>query len=57
MKRPTGQATDDSIIWRMRFACRISMPADPHSEYVLLIFHSDSIYAKASVYYVVIQGC
>jgi hypothetical protein len=29
-----GQATDDSIIRRMRFACRITKAADTHSEYV-----------------------
>jgi hypothetical protein len=31
------QATDDSIIRRMRFACRITKATDTHSEYVKLI--------------------
>jgi hypothetical protein len=30
----TGQATDDNIIWRMCFACWITMAADAHSRYV-----------------------
>ena len=30
------QATDDSIIRRMRFACRTTKATDPHSEYVIL---------------------
>jgi hypothetical protein len=32
-----GQATDDSVIRRMRIACRIIKATDPHSEYVILI--------------------
>jgi hypothetical protein len=32
-----GQATDDSIIWRMCFACWITKATDTHSEYVILI--------------------
>jgi hypothetical protein len=31
------QATDDDIIRRMRFACRITKATDTHSEYVILI--------------------
>jgi hypothetical protein len=31
-----GQATDDNITWRMRFACRITKATDTHSEYVKL---------------------
>jgi hypothetical protein len=31
------QATDDNIIRRMRFACRITKATDTHSEYVILI--------------------
>ena len=40
-KRGTaGLATDDSMIWRMRFVCWINEAIDTHSEYVLLIaFH------------------
>ena len=33
----TGQATDDSIIWRMRFACWITKATNTHLEYVILI--------------------
>ena len=32
-----GQATDDNIILRMRFACWITKVTDTHSEYVILI--------------------
>jgi hypothetical protein len=32
-----GQATDDNIIWRMRFACWITKSTDTHSIYVLII--------------------
>jgi hypothetical protein len=32
-----GQATDGTIIRRMRFACWITKPTDTHSEYVILI--------------------
>ena len=31
------RATDDSIIWRMRFACRIIKATNTKSEYVILI--------------------
>jgi hypothetical protein len=31
------QATDDNIIWRMRFACWVTKAIDTHSEYVILI--------------------
>jgi hypothetical protein len=31
------QATDDNIIWRMRFACCITKATDTHSQYVILI--------------------
>jgi hypothetical protein len=31
-----GQATDDNITRRMRFACRITKATDTHSEYVIL---------------------
>jgi hypothetical protein len=30
------QATDDDIIRRMRFACRITKARDAHTEYVIL---------------------
>ena len=32
-----GQATDDSIIWSMRFAWWITKVKDTHSEYVILV--------------------
>jgi hypothetical protein len=31
------QVTDDNIIRRMRFACRITKATDTHSEYVIFI--------------------
>jgi hypothetical protein len=31
------QATNDNIIWRMRFACWITKATDIHSEYVIPI--------------------
>jgi hypothetical protein len=34
-----GQATNDSIIWRMRIACRIPKATDTQSVYVILHFH------------------
>ena len=36
----TGQATDDSITWRMRIACFVTKATDTHSEYVILIAFS-----------------
>ena len=30
-----GQATDENIIWRMRFACWITKATDTHSEHVI----------------------
>jgi hypothetical protein len=32
-----GQATDDNIIRRMRFSCRITKASDTLPEYVILI--------------------
>jgi len=31
------QATDDNIMWYMRFACWITKITDTHSEYVIII--------------------
>jgi hypothetical protein len=31
------QATDNNIIWRMRFACWITKATDTHSQYIMLI--------------------
>jgi hypothetical protein len=43
-----GQATDDNIIRRMRFACSITKATDTHSEYLILIFsHGKYGYANA----------
>jgi hypothetical protein len=35
-----GEATDDNITWRMRFACWVTKATDTHSEYVILIAFS-----------------
>jgi hypothetical protein len=35
--RRDRQATDDNIIRRMRFACKITKPTNTYSEYVILI--------------------
>ena len=32
-----GQATDDNMVWRMRFACWVNKAIDTHSEYVIPI--------------------
>ena len=32
-----GQATDDTLIWRMRFACWVVKTTDTHSKYLILI--------------------
>jgi hypothetical protein len=32
-----GQATDDNIIWRMHFACRIAKTTNIHSECAIVI--------------------
>jgi hypothetical protein len=46
------QATDDSIIRRMRFACWITKATDTHSKYVILIaFQGNNGYANA------LEGC
>ena len=37
-----GQATDENVIQRMRFACCITKATDTHSEYVILLFHSNN---------------
>jgi hypothetical protein len=30
------QATDDNVIWRMRFACLVIKATDTHSEYAII---------------------
>ena len=47
------RATDGNIIQRMRFACWITKATDTHSEYVILHFHGNSIYANAPQCYVI----
>jgi hypothetical protein len=45
-----GQATDDSIIRRMRSACWITKATETHSEYAILIaFPRKNGYANASL--------
>jgi hypothetical protein len=39
------QFTDDNIIRRMRFACWITKATHTHSQYVILLFHSNNCYA------------
>ena len=34
------QAIDDSIIWHIRFACRMTKATETHAEYVILIAFS-----------------
>jgi len=36
----TRQATDDTTIWYMRFACWVNKASDKRSEYVILIAFS-----------------
>jgi hypothetical protein len=36
------QATDDKIIRCMQFACWMIKAANVHSEYIILLFHSNS---------------
>jgi hypothetical protein len=40
----TRQATDENIIWRMLFACRITKATDTHSEYgILIAFYGNNL--------------
>jgi len=48
-----GQATDDSIIQRMRFAYRMSKDKDTQNMWYLLLLHSSSSYAVAAACYVI----
>jgi len=36
MVEPDGQATDDSIIWRVHLACWLTKATDTLSEYVII---------------------
>ena len=52
----SGQATDDNIIRRMRFACRMIKNTNTHSEHVMLLLIYDSTgYVKAAQYYVILH--
>jgi len=52
------QATDDTIIRRMRFACRITKATDTHSEYVIILLHGNNGCANVSQCYVYMySGC
>ena len=46
-----GHATDNDIIWRMRFACWIAKATNTHSEYVIIIVfpHQQWLHKRASV--------
>ena len=48
-----GQATDDNIIRRMRFAGWITEATDTHSECVILLFHRSSGCTNAPQCYVI----
>ena len=45
-----GQATDDDIIWSIRFTCWITKVTGPQSEYVIfLALHDNTDYVNTSV--------
>jgi hypothetical protein len=52
----TGQTTEDSVIRRMRYACRITKATNTHLEYVIMeygmFFHGDNGYRNASQCYI-----
>jgi len=50
--RTTRKATDDNIIQPMRVVCCIPKATDRHSEYVILLFHSNNDYANAPSCYI-----
>ena len=43
------EATDGSIIRRMRFACFITTATDSHSEYIILLFQGKWLRERASI--------
>ena len=46
------KATDDNVVRRMHFACRIHTATETHSEYLILIaFHCNNGYTKAPKQY------
>jgi hypothetical protein len=51
------QATDDNIMWRMRFACWITKATDTRSEYVILLVHGKNVYANAPRYRYTYVAC
>jgi len=49
------QATDDSIIWCIRFTCWIAKVADTHTEYIyLLLFHANNGYTHMPQCYILL---
>jgi hypothetical protein len=51
-KYGTGrQATDINVVWRMRFAFRVTKATDTHSAYLIPFFHCNNGYANAPQYY------
>jgi hypothetical protein len=51
----TGQATDDIIIWHMRFACWLNKSTDRLRIYnTYFAFHGNLGYVKAPQYYIYI---
>ena len=49
-----GQATDNNVIRRIRFACWITVATDTHSEYVVVtVFHCNNSNSNAPQCYVI----
>jgi len=46
------EATDDNVIWRMRFACCTTRATGIHSEYEILLFHGNNGFVKQLVLFV-----
>jgi hypothetical protein len=46
------QATEENKIRRMRFACWMTKATDTHSDYVIVLFDGNNVYAKAIQCYV-----
>ena len=49
------QATDDSIIWRVRFACWVTKATDTKSMQHLLLLQRKICYANAPQFYIVLS--
>jgi len=50
--RTARKVTDDNIIQPMRIVCCTPKAKDTHSEYVILLFHSNNDYANAPSCYI-----